>query len=70
MQSVELGATLTGSSEDKISQMRGVSVRPLTALGPGSLGKAVKAVHLHFAEPFYNAGLIYATPANETRTTS
>ena len=61
MQTVELGATLTGSSEDKISQIRGVSVRPLTTLGPGSLGKAA---HRHFAEPFYNAGLIYTTPAN------
>ena len=48
VQAVDLGATLTCRSDYKLSQMRGVSVRPLTALGRGSLGKAA---HRHFA-PF------------------
>ena len=47
---VDLGATLPGSSDYKLSKMRGVSVRPLTALGPGALGKAA---HRHFPQPFY-----------------
>ena len=37
---VDLGATLAGSSDCKLSKMRVYSVRPLTALGPGALGKA------------------------------
>jgi hypothetical protein len=47
---VDLRATLPGSSDYKLSKMRGVSVRPLTALGPGALGKAA---HRHFPQPFY-----------------
>ena len=54
VQAVDLGATLTCRSDYKLSQMRGVSVRPLTALGRGSLGKAA---HRHFAPPFYNTDL-------------
>jgi len=48
---VDLGATLPGSSDYKLSKMRGVSVRPLTALGPGALGKAAQP-------PFSTAFLI------------
>ena len=54
VEAVDLGATLTCRSDYKLSQMRGVSVRPLTALGRGSLGKAA---HRHFAPPFYVADL-------------
>jgi hypothetical protein len=46
---VDLGATLPGSSDYKLSKMRGVSVRPLTALGPGALGKAA---HRHSPRRF------------------
>jgi len=45
---VDLGATLAGSSDCKLSKMRVYSVRPLTALGPGALGKAA---HRHFPKP-------------------
>ena len=45
---VDLGATLDGSSDCKLSKMRVYSVRPLTALGPGALGKAA---HRHFPKP-------------------
>ena len=51
---VDLGVTLTCRSDYKLSQMLGVSVRPVTALGRDSLGKAT---HRHFAPPFYNPDL-------------
>ena len=47
---VDLGATLAGSSDCRLSKMRACSVRPLPALGPGALGKAA---HRHFPQPFY-----------------
>ena len=47
---VDLGATLAGSSDCRLSKMRACSVRPLPALGPGALGKAA---HRHFLQPFY-----------------
>ncbi len=53
VQAVDLGATLTDSSDYKLSKMRGVSVRPLTALGPGSLGKVA---HRHFPHPYADLG--------------
>ena len=47
---VDLGATLAGSSDCRLSKMRACSGRPLPALGPGALGKAARR---HFPLPFY-----------------
>jgi len=47
---VDLGATLAGSSDCRLSKMRACSVRLLPTLGPGALGKAD---HRHFPQPFY-----------------
>ncbi len=51
---LDLGATLAGSSGQNISAS-GLSEHPLTALGPGALGKAV---HVHFPEVFFHFGTI------------
>ena len=49
---VDLGATLAGSSDCRLSKMRACSVRPLPALGPGALGKAAIAIfHSRFISP-------------------
>ena len=59
VQTVDLGATLTDSSDYKLSQILGVSVRPLTALSPDSLGKTV---HRHFPQKFYKSKTFGLSP--------